>query len=703
MNHYVFELVRTVMPRRLQVQVRRWFVLRKLSRVSGIWPIQESAGAMPEGWPGWPQDKSFALVLTHDVDTARGLDRCRRLADLEEKHGFRSCFFFVPEKRYQVPSKILEELRQRGFEIGVHGLCHDWHTFRSRRIFEARAPKINSYLKDWGAVGFRAPSTVRNLDWIGELDIEYDSSAFDTDPFEPQSDGVSTVFPFRLPAEGRRRSYMELPYTLPQDFSLMVLMNERTNDIWKRKLDWLANLHGMALLDTHPDYMCFTGNPGREEYPVAVYEDFLRHVRDRYADTYWHALPREVARYGRKSAASVTRRLPRRVAMMAYAFYDTDNRIRRYAETLVRRGDEVDAIALRRPGRSRKGVVSGVHVLRVQMRQRDEKGQFSYAARMARFWVVSSAVLTVRHLCRPYDVVHVHSVPDFEVFAAWAAKLLGAKVILDIHDIVPEFYASKFGVKQGDWRFRFLMWLERVSTSFADHVIISNHLWHHRLTERAVPAEKCSAIPNYVDTHVFHPHPRTRNDGRLVVLYPGGLQRHQGLDVAIRAFGRVRREIPGAELHIYGEGPEKEKLADLVRELGLNGSVRLCESVDFSEMPSLMANADIGIVPKRAESFGNEAYSTKILEFMSQGLPVVLSRTKIDDYYFDEPTVRFFAPGDDSRLAEALVEVGRDPALRAAMSRASRDCAARNCWDTRKHEYLSIVDQLTGGSNGTPT
>jgi hypothetical protein len=200
-------------------------------------------------------------------------------------------------------------------------------------------------MQQWGAVGFRAPLMQHRLGWMHELGAEYDCSTFDVDPFEPQSDGMRTIYPFWVQPPGGK-GFVELPYTLIQDFNLFKILGEQNIDIWKQKLEWLAQQGGMALLNTHPDYMCMTGNPQRDEYPVEWYEQFLRHVRDTYADTYWQAVPREVARYYCAKLPEASRNTRRRVCMLAHTGYETDGRVRRYAETLVRRGDLVDVIAL---------------------------------------------------------------------------------------------------------------------------------------------------------------------------------------------------------------------------------------------------------------------------------------------------------------------------------------------------------------------
>ncbi len=296
LKKYIYYRFKPIIPRFIQIYVRRSLVRRKMELCEEIWPIDERAGDPPEGWGGWPDGKQFALVLTHDVDTGRGLERTLRLAELEKKLGFKSSFNFVPEK-YNTPESLRKRLEEMGFEVGVHGLNHDGKLFSSWKIFQERAGKINRYISDWGAVGFRSPAMHHNLEWIGELCIEYDSSTFDTDPFEPQPDGVSTIFPFYVERSRPGKGYVELPYTLPQDFTLFVLMGEKDFRIWRRKLEWISDKGGMALLNTHPDYMSFDGERGREEYPVEIYEEFLVYARERFGGMFWNPLPREVARF----------------------------------------------------------------------------------------------------------------------------------------------------------------------------------------------------------------------------------------------------------------------------------------------------------------------------------------------------------------------------------------------------------------------
>lgn len=299
--YYTFKFL---VPRRLQIMLRRYVVNRKRSLHAETWPIDPRAGKPPDGWAGWPDGKKFALVLTHDVEKAKGINKCYQLADIEARFGFRSSFNFVPLD-YDLPGELRQHLTNRGFEIGVHGLHHNNNPFRSELIFLKQAIEINRYLKEWDAVGFRSPSMYHNLELLHHLNIEYDASTFDTDPFEPQPDGMGTIFPFWVPNQENKQGYVELPYTLPQDFLLFIMMKECNIDIWKKKIDWVVAHSGMVLINVHPDYINFHKKQQYDEYPVKYYEEFLQYIKSKYEGQYWNVMPREISRfwagrYGRK-------------------------------------------------------------------------------------------------------------------------------------------------------------------------------------------------------------------------------------------------------------------------------------------------------------------------------------------------------------------------------------------------------------------
>ena len=308
MLHKIFYILKPIVPRKLQILIRSIIVKRTINKFKHSWPILESAAIKPHDWRGWPEDKKFALILTHDVEHKKGYDNVFKLMQIEKDLGFVSSFNFVPERDYRVDKEFLNTLKKNGFEYGIHGLHHDGKLFSSETEFLSRSKKINKYLNEWDSVGFRAPSMHHDLDLIGALDIQYDLSTFDTDPFEPQSDGVGTIFPFWVENNRNKNGgYVELPYTLAQDFTPFILMREKTIKIWTDKLDWIANYCGMALVNVHPDYIQFTDRkPGTEEFSVKLYLDFLIYILTKYKDQFWNVLPSEIARFVKNSMKSKT-------------------------------------------------------------------------------------------------------------------------------------------------------------------------------------------------------------------------------------------------------------------------------------------------------------------------------------------------------------------------------------------------------------
>ena len=236
----------------------------------------------------WPDDYRSAVVFTHDVETAEGVANIERVRKLEEKYKVVSSWNFVPE-RYPFDKGVFRTLRDQGCEIGVHGLYHDGKLFSSKKVFEERVPRINSYLRDWNAVGFRSPATHRNPDWMPLIAAEYDSSFPDTDPFEPQAGGCCSIFPFFL------GNLVELPITMPQDHTLFEILRHNDIAVWKQKAEWIIQNRGLVLVIIHPDYMLSAKNLG-------FYERLLALLTEQ--SSLWQVLPMDVAAWWKNRTIS---------------------------------------------------------------------------------------------------------------------------------------------------------------------------------------------------------------------------------------------------------------------------------------------------------------------------------------------------------------------------------------------------------------
>jgi len=242
-----------------------------------------------DGWHigFWPKASRCCIVLTHDIESRAGFDLMEAVADVEEKYGFRSAWN-IPLAQYEVDWTHVEKMRARGFEFGAHGLCHDGKLFRSAEDFAALSPTLERIAQAHDLRGFRAPSTLRRAEWIASMRFDYDSSFADTDLWEPQPGGTCSVFPFYL------GKMIELPYTLPQDHTMLHILHRDPVQLWIIKSRWICSLGGMILALTHPDYI----GKGRR---LSEYEELLKHLAT--LEQAWRALPSQVASWWRQRSA----------------------------------------------------------------------------------------------------------------------------------------------------------------------------------------------------------------------------------------------------------------------------------------------------------------------------------------------------------------------------------------------------------------
>ena len=760
--------LKPLIPRGLRMKVRSLIAQRVRKRVTDVWPIMPGSESPPEGWPGWPDGKKFALVLTHDVEGRQGLSKCRQLMQLELDSGFRSSFNFIPEGNYEVPRELREELMRNGFEVGIHDLKHDGRLFASQRQFKQLAGRINRYVQEWEATGFRSGFMLHELDWLHELDIEYDASTFDTDPFEPQPEGRNTIFPFwvpgpngaslnysaregfrsqpsgsrkpsKSPLDHPRQGYVELPYTLPQDSTLFLLLREKTPEIWMRKLDWIANHGGMVLLDTHPDYMAFDRLNGRAgEYSSELYKEFLTYVRSKYSGAYWEALPREVAAYIKesqfpaeplriKSAASRERiwvdrdnshqpvlspplaaidsrqRLHgRRAAVLLFSHYPADPRPRRAAEALAKEGVMIDLICLRESEREpRRQTINGVNVLRIPMR-RHRGGKMSYVGQYTAFILTSFVCLAFRSLTRRYDFVHVHNMPDALVFSALVPKALGAKIILDLHDPMPELMQAIFKLPDESLSVRLLKRLEKWSIRFADVVLTVNLACKKIYSSRSCAPEKINVVLNSPDDEIFRFKPlRSKSsNGRdpaqpFVILYHGSLVRRNGFDLAVDALEIVRKRIPTVRLMVCGERTSFfEEVMKAARKRGLQENVQYVGARNLNQIVEAIESCDLGIIPNHRNIFTEINTPTRIFEYLALGKPVIAPQAKgIQDYFGDEELV-FFKLGDAGDLAQKIEFAFFHPHDVEQIVKRGQEIYLAHTWSQEKLNLLNPISEL---------
>lgn len=394
-----------------------------------------------------------------------------------------------------------------------------------------------------------------------------------------------------------------------------------------------------------------------------------------------------------------------RVCMVVHAYYEGDARVRRYGESLVAHGHEVDVLALRAPGLAKREKLVGVNVHRLPLSRR-RGGVLRYLFEYLWFTLLCGLVLTKR--ARRYDVVHVHNMPDFLVFAALVPRLFGTKVIHDVHDLMPEVYASKFktGLKHpGIWPLRLQEWL---SHRFASAVVFATEGFRKVAIGRGTASRARSApVMNAADKRVFdrsqHPWQGPDDPKAFDMLYLGTVSHRHGVDQCVRVLPLLSERIPSARLLIYaklseGEGQPMSELRQLIKELGVEDRVQINPPLPLENVPEAMSKASVGVFTPHLDVHIDMALSLKVPEFVAMGVPVVAVRTGIMEELFDSDQVMLFPDGDVQAFVDCLVRLYEDRDYAVSMTERADRFTVEHSWDREFDRYLTLLEDATGRS-----
>jgi glycosyltransferase involved in cell wall biosynthesis len=393
----------------------------------------------------------------------------------------------------------------------------------------------------------------------------------------------------------------------------------------------------------------------------------------------------------------------KRAAVVIFSYYPMDPRPRRAAETLVRQGMKVDLVCLRETAAEpRRETVNGVDVLRVPLRRR-RGGTLGYLAQYAAFLVWAMAILAVRSVTRRYHLVHVHNMPDILVLSALVPKLAGAKVILDLHDPMPELMMTIFGVEANSLQVRLLRRLEKASLRFADLALTVNTACQRLFVSRGCPTDKMHVVMNSPDEEIFRfqaARPEgaaTRPGEPFVIMYHGSLVERNGLDLAVDALARVRATIPDARLKIYGSAtPFLERVLESVRAQGLATAVEYLGPRRLEDIVRAIQDCDVGIIPNQRSLFTELNTPTRIFEYLAIGKPVIAPRAPGILDYFDEDSLIYFELGDSADLARRLEHVIAHPREAAETARRGQAVYRDHTWQRERDTFVRLADGLLG-------
>jgi glycosyltransferase involved in cell wall biosynthesis len=388
------------------------------------------------------------------------------------------------------------------------------------------------------------------------------------------------------------------------------------------------------------------------------------------------------------------------VCMLAYAHYINDARIKNYVRTLEDQGHSVDVIALRCDGEAAVDKRPSGTTFRIMDKYQGDSS-LMYVWSYLMFFLKSSFLLTRRSFGRRYDVVHVHNMPNALVFTAIVPKILGARLMLDVHDLMPVNYMAKFGATETSLPVRVLKIEQRLSAAFADHVFCADHNQKDYLAEHCkVPQEKITVLMNLPNVELFKPVLAEKKAQTFRIVYHGTIAHRLGIDLILRAMAKATERVP-AELWVYGSGDYLPEALALSSQLGLDGKVHFSRSFfPVEQIPRIVCGMDMGIIGNR-HNLACDRYMlpVKLLEYVYLGVPVVAPRLQVIARYFDDSMIRFYEPENVDQMADAIVELSHNAAERERQVHAARRFYQQHNPQTQAELY---VDRITGSKVSLP-
>lgn len=394
-----------------------------------------------------------------------------------------------------------------------------------------------------------------------------------------------------------------------------------------------------------------------------------------------------------------------RHCMVVHNYYPIgEPRVQRQAEALAEAGAEVDVICLRRPDEPTVECNGAIRIFRLPIQKDEGRGLIGHLLEYSAFFFLAMLKLTWLHLRRCYQVIQLHNLPDFLVFAAWIPRLLGASLILDLHDLMPEFFMGRFGHQVVSLPVKLVRWQEALSCRFAHHVITVSEHWRQALIGRGVPADKCSVVMNVADERFFHrpperPYLAPVESEPFNLIYHGTLVHRYGLDLALQAIAQILCQTPDLRFHILGLGEEYEALEALRDKLGLRQVVIFHGFLPVENLPGIILEAALGLVPYRNDIFTDSLLPTKLMEYAAMGLPAIAAHTMAIKTYFADTLVEFFTPGDVDDLACCILHLYQNRSRLTELARGAEKFNRRYNWSAQSVTYLRTIGQLSNRSH----
>ena len=387
--------------------------------------------------------------------------------------------------------------------------------------------------------------------------------------------------------------------------------------------------------------------------------------------------------------------------MIVHAYYPLgETRVEREALALVKAGYAVDVLCLRDENERAFESIEGVDIYRLPVMRKKTGGLFGQLLEYLSFFLLVFIKLFELYPRQKYGTVQAHNLPDFLVFSAIFPKLFGARLILDIHDLMPEFFASKMDRDMDSFIVRLVILQEQLSCRFADHVVTVTDLWREKLISRGVRADKVGVVMNVADDRIFHSNgiaARSQGENRgLRLIYHGTFKQHYGMEDLILAIKLASKEVPDLHLTLQGVGEYHPEMVRMVDELGLHQNIEInAFALPTEELPALIKKADAGVVPNHNDVFTGDLLPTKMLEYVALDIPVIASKTRVISQYFDDEMVQFFTPGDPESLAQNIIYLNNHRDRLDEQILNTKKFTENYSWQSVSTRYVDLVTQLS--------
>jgi glycosyltransferase involved in cell wall biosynthesis len=394
-----------------------------------------------------------------------------------------------------------------------------------------------------------------------------------------------------------------------------------------------------------------------------------------------------------------------RICVIRHWYYPNDPRVHREIDALRRAGHEVDLICAGQPGQPNRERQAGLSIWRIPLaRHRGSLPRYLYEYGM--FLIVATVLAGLLFARHRHAIVQVNSLPDWLVFAAAVPKLFGARIVLDLHECMPEYFTTKYKLPLGHPVVRVLMLLEQASIRFASYVITCTDQMRERFIERGAPGDKIGVVLNACDEDRFDPNgyePPRREGGHFELICHGTIDENYGLDVVVRAVALLRDRIPGLHLGIYGDGTARSSVEALAKELGLEDRVSFSRGwLKQEELLRRIAEADAGVVAIRRDAFRDLTHCNKMYDLVAMKRPVIISRTRAVEAYFGDECFQLFESGNEVDLARAIHEVYADPELRQRLVSRATEVGEPYRWVHQAREYVGMLERSMRGKSARP-